>query len=196
MAKDQAETLRPGVDVTVEVHQPDRALATGERAQQRQRDRMIAAERDEVPNWCRLLLDLGERALDIAVRDAEVADIGEIKLLDLGPGGRMVAVDQHAARLADRRRAEPRPRTVRGAEIERDAGYADRRVGVRAFDAEKTRPDSKSRYRCHGLLSGIVTRINNTSYFNDLDDGLRVWRHGFANVRSRPGNDFDQKNTG
>ena len=50
----------------------------------------------------RLLLDPGERSCNIAVRDAEIADIGEIHRLDLGPGGRVIAVDQHAACLADR----------------------------------------------------------------------------------------------
>ena len=73
---------------------------------------MIAAERDEMPKCRRLLLDLGERALDVAMRDAEIADIGEVQLLDLGPGRRVVAIDQHAARLADRGGPEPRPRPV------------------------------------------------------------------------------------
>ena len=66
----------------------------------------------------------------------------------------MIAIDQHAARLADRRGPKPRPRPVRGAEIEGDAGDADRRVGARALHAEKGRPDGKSRNGCHGLLSG------------------------------------------
>ena len=62
---------------------------------------MIAAERNEVPKFGRLLLDLGERAFDVAMRDAEIADIGQVQLFDLGPGRRMIAIDQHAASLSD-----------------------------------------------------------------------------------------------
>src|SRR5437879_5512969 len=102
----------------------------------------------------RLGLDLGECARNVAVSDAEIADIGEIHRLDIGPGGWMTAVHQHAARLPDRGRPEARPRPVRGAEIERDAGDADRRIGARALDAEKSRSGGESRDAGHGLLSG------------------------------------------
>ena len=136
------------------MHQPERTLAAGERAQQCDRDGVVAAERHEMGKRRGLRLDLGQAALNVAVCDAEIADIGEVERLDLGPGGGMVAIDQHAARLADRRGPEPRSRPVRGAEIERDAGDADRRVGGRALDAEKGRPGRKSRYEGHGLLSG------------------------------------------
>src|SRR5215831_17042147 len=89
--------------------------------------------------------------------DAEIADIGEIQPFDLGPGGRMVAVDQHAARLADRGRAEPRARPVGGAEIKRDAGDADRRIGIAVLKAKKARPCGKSGNVRHDLLSGWAT---------------------------------------
>ena len=102
----------------------------------------------------RLLLELGECAGDIAMRDAEIADIGEVERLDLGPGCRMIAIDQHAAGLADRRRSEARPGPVRCAEIKGNPGDTDRRISVRALDTEKRRPDCKGRYRDHGLLSG------------------------------------------
>src|SRR5258707_6657610 len=105
----------------------------------------------------RLCLDLGERARDVAMRDAEIADIGEIHCLDLGPGCRMIAIDQHPARLADCRRPESRPGPVRGAEIEWYPGDADRCVGARAFDTEKRRPDGECRDGGHGLLSVEAT---------------------------------------
>jgi len=41
----------------------------------------------------RLRLDLGERARDVAMRDAEIADIGEVERFDLGPGCRVIAID-------------------------------------------------------------------------------------------------------
>src|SRR5438132_2474591 len=105
----------------------------------------------------RLCLDLGERARDVAMRDAEIADIGEIHCLDLGPGCRMIAIDQHPARLADCRRPEACPGPVRGAEIEWYPGDAECRVGAHALDAEEAWPRSKSRDRGHGLLSGEAT---------------------------------------
>src|SRR5260370_27862668 len=122
--------------------QPDRPLGSADRAQQGERNRVITAERDKVPKRRRLLLDLDERALDVAMRDAKIADIGEIQLLDFGPGGGVIAIDQHAARLADCGRPEPRPRAARGAEVEGDAGDADRRIRVRALDAQRARPSS------------------------------------------------------
>ena len=69
---------------------------------------MIAAERDQVPKRSRLRLDLGESAFDIAVGDPDIPDIGDIEVLHVGPRGRVIAVDEHAARLADCRRPEPR----------------------------------------------------------------------------------------
>ena len=75
----------------------------------------------------------------------------------------MIAVDEHPAGLADRRGAKPRSGPVRRAEVERDAGHADSGVSVRPLDAEKGRPDSKSRNRGHGLIScevGVWFKIN------------------------------------
>ena len=45
---DKAEALRPSVDMPVEMHEPQRALAGCQRTQQRQRHRMIAAQRDQM----------------------------------------------------------------------------------------------------------------------------------------------------
>src|SRR5205807_1126853 len=136
---DETEALRPGVDMSIEVKQPQRASAARQRPQQRQRDRVVAAECHQMLNPRRLLLDLRERAGDVAVRNPEIADIGKIERFDLGPGCRMVVVDQHATRLTDRRWSEARPRPVRGAEIKWNPGDADRRVGAGALDREKGR---------------------------------------------------------
>lgn len=56
---------------------------------------------------------------------------------------RMVAIHQHPARLANRRWSEPRPGPVGGAEIEWDAGDANRRAGIDAVDAEEGRRQSE-----------------------------------------------------
>ena len=59
MAKDQTEALRPGIHVAVEMDKPDRPLSPGQCTQQRECDRVIAAKGNEVPDGCRLLLELG-----------------------------------------------------------------------------------------------------------------------------------------
>src|SRR3984893_2179382 len=51
----------------------------------------------------------------------------------------MRAIGQHPARLADRRWSEPGAAAVGGAEIERNAGDADRRAAIMARDAEECR---------------------------------------------------------
>jgi hypothetical protein len=63
---------------------------------------------------------------------------------------RMIAIDEHPARLSDRRRAEPRAGAVRRAEIEGNAGNANRGVRIRAGDPEKSRRNRKGRDRRHG----------------------------------------------
>ena len=100
---------------------------------------MVAAERDQMLERRRLRLDLGQAAENVAVGETEIADIREIQRRRVPPVRRMVAIDQHAARLADRGRTEPGARPVRGAEIEGNAGDANRGVGVAALDAEKSR---------------------------------------------------------
>ena len=106
---------------------------------------MVAAERDEMVDRPRLRLDRCQRTLDVAMRDPEIADIGDVGLGRRAAGDRMVAIDQHAAGLPDRGRPEAGAGTVRGAEVIRNAGDADRRAGVAAPDAEKARARRKSR---------------------------------------------------
>jgi hypothetical protein len=154
---DETEALGPGVDMSVEMHEPQRALAPRQGAQQRKRDRVIAAKCHQVRERRRLFLDLCERACDVAMCNPEITDIGNIQPLDRGPRGRMIAVDQHPARLADRRRPKPRPGPVRGTKIERNPGNADRCFGARALDAEKARSSGKSRDGDHGLYLGEAT---------------------------------------
>ena len=87
---------------------------------------MVAPERHQVGYSRGGLLDEREARGDVAERDREVADVGERQGRRIDPVEGMGAVDQHPARLADRRRAEPGAAAVRGADIERNAGHADR----------------------------------------------------------------------
>ena len=84
----------------------------------------------------------------------EIADIGDVPLGRSGAGDRVVAIYQHAARLADRIRPEARPGAVRGAEIIGDAGDADRRRGIALRNPEKARPHCKGRCVAHAVNMG------------------------------------------
>src|SRR5262245_4139571 len=114
--------------MTVEMEEAERARPARQCAQQREGYRVVPAQCDNMPEGRRLLLDFGEATLDVAVRDRQIADVGEIQALHFGPRRRVVTIDQNAARLTDRRRPEPCSGSVRGTEIEWNAGDADRRV--------------------------------------------------------------------
>ncbi len=135
------EILRPGVHMGVEVDERARAAAFGQRPQQRQRDAVIAAERDQVRDRTGLLLDPRQAAEEIAERDGEIADVGHRQGGGIDPVLRMRPIGQHSARLPDRRRPEAGAAAIGGAEIERNAGDADRRVAVVARDPEEARRD-------------------------------------------------------
>ena len=60
-----AETIGPGIDVGVEVHQSDRPESLAQSAQQGQGDRMIAADGDQMANRSGLLLDQSQRGFDV-----------------------------------------------------------------------------------------------------------------------------------
>ena len=96
------------------------------------------------------------RTGDVAVGNRKIADIGDVLSGRRRPGDRVVAIDQHAARLADRRRPEAGAGPVRGPEIEGDPGDANRRRGIIALDPEKARPHGKSRGCCHAFHIGIA----------------------------------------
>ena len=156
MPKALAIALRPGVDMRVEMNERQGPTSRGQRAQQPERDGVIAAERDQMVERPRLRLDRRERTGDVAVGNRKIADIGDVLSGRRRPGDRVVAIDQHAARLADRRRPKPGAGPVRGAEIEGDAGDANRRSGIIALDPEKARPHGKSRGCCHAFHIGIA----------------------------------------
>ena len=82
----------------------------------------------------RLLLDGRQAFWNVAERDGQVADIGELQSPRIDPMNGMIAIEQHAAGLADRRRAEPRPAPNGDADIERNSRDADGglRVGRQA----------------------------------------------------------------
>ena len=154
-----AEAFRPGVDMRVEMYQRQGAVARRQRAQQPEGHGVVAAQCDNVVERSRLRLDRRERAGGVAVGKAEIADVGDVPLGRLPPGDRVVAVDQHAARLADRRRAKAGARPVRGAQIIGNAGDADRRPGIAAFDPEKARPGGIGRDGGHRLNIGTAAHL-------------------------------------
>src|ERR1044072_6515427 len=91
------ETVRPSIDMRIEMAEPQLAGPRRQCPQQGKGDRMIAAERDEVIDRACLCLDRRQRALDIAVCDLEIADMGDLGSGRGATGNRMIAIDQHAA---------------------------------------------------------------------------------------------------
>ncbi len=125
-----------------------------QRAQQRQGDAVVASERHQIGESRSGLLDQRQARGDVAERHGEVADIGQRQGRRVDPVERVGAVDQHPARLADGRRAEPGAAAVRGAEVERNAGDADCRLAVAARDAEEGRRNGVGRGHRHGCETG------------------------------------------
>ena len=170
----------------VEMHERERPGARRQRAQQGQGDGVVAAERDEVAKWLRLLLDRRR-----ACPGCRRARCGNRRYRRCPPrrrraGDRVVAVDQHAAGLADRRRAEARARPVRGAEIIGNAGDADRRGGIAALDAEKARPRRKSRNVAHGEfeLQRLLVKKARGDAVRRPHQGVRTERPAPSKARS------------
>ena len=99
-----------------------------QRAQQRQRNAMLAAQGDQMAHRFGLRLDRRQAALDIAQRESEIADVGQAHARRFDPMLRMVAIRQHPAGAADRRRTFACAGAVGGADIHRNAG--DHIIGV------------------------------------------------------------------
>ena len=136
--------------MSVEMNHCRRAAPLRKRAKKRQRDAVVAAERNQMLDPAGLLLDRRQTFSDVAERDREVADIRKTRRsLSIDPVQRMLAVHQHPACLSYRRRSEPRSGPVGGAEVERNAGDADRRVRIVATDAEECRRNIEGRNAGH-----------------------------------------------
>ena len=152
------EGVRPGVDMGVEMDERHRTAPPRHRAQQRQRDRRDRRRARRDARGPRRLLDPREARRDVAEREIEVADVGERQGRGIDPMDGMRAVDEHAARLPDRRRPEPRAAPVGGADIERNAGDRDRRGAVAALDAEECRRNGIGRGYGHDWAGGSAKR--------------------------------------
>ena len=78
-----AEILVPGVDVRVELHQRQRTVPLRERAQDRQRDRVVAADDDRpragIGDGADPRLDRLVALLDADRRRVDVADVGDVQ---------------------------------------------------------------------------------------------------------------------
>ena len=120
----RAEVGVPGVEVRVEVDQRDGAVPGGGGAQQRQRDRVVAADRDQVIGGLQQAacprLHLADGLPEIERIGGQVAGVGDLVTgprLDVQPG--MVRAQQLRPG-PHRRRPEAGPGPVRHARIERD----------------------------------------------------------------------------
>ena len=125
-----AEMVFPGVAMRVEIHQGQRAMALLRRTQQRQRDRMVAAQKHHVVTrhqGSRLPLDmaahLGQRRSVGEAHVACIAKLAERRHIEI----RVNPVAQHRAGPADFLRAEARARPVGYGAVE---GHARNGKGV------------------------------------------------------------------
>jgi len=145
MAEFLAKTFRPGIDMRVEMHKRQRSRFLVKRTQQRQCNAVFAAQRDQMVQPGRLLLDQRQAFGNITERNGKIADIGKRPFGRLDPGNGVRAIHEHAARMANGMRPEPRPGAVRGADIERNAGDCDRRCLVVPRYAQEAGRRSKRR---------------------------------------------------
>ena len=109
----------------IDVDQPDRAMPTGDGAQHRQRQRVVAAERQR---HAAVRQDLVVSRLDAlhairqAVRvDGDIPQIGHLQPFERGGAGAHVVGADHHRFLADLARAIAGAAAVGGADIQRNA---------------------------------------------------------------------------
>ena len=114
---------------------------------------MLAAKHDQMAMAGRLLLDQSEAAGDVAEGNGEIADIGERQGCRVAPGARMVAIDQHAAGMADGVRPETGAAAIGGADIQRNAGDVQAGLGGGARDAHEAMRCGEGWDAGHGVWS-------------------------------------------
>ena len=131
-----AEVGVPGVGVRVELEQRERTASRGGGAQQRQADRVVAAEAEHPPTVVHdragRLLDGGVTGLDVDRGRRGVAGVCDLRRRERGDRLGVVVGPQQQRRLADRGRAEARSgaeggRAVEGGAQHRHVGAADGR---------------------------------------------------------------------
>src|SRR5690606_15446392 len=124
-----AEVGVPGVQVRVEVEQRDRAVLLGDRAQQRQRDGVVAAQGHQAGAGAEQVVGGGLHGLDGLVDVERVhGDVAAVRDLGEGEGGGVlgrVVGAQQPGRLADGVAAEAGARPVGDTRVERYADHGD-----------------------------------------------------------------------
>src|SRR5262245_44644567 len=124
-----AEILVPRVDMRVDLYECERPVPLRQRAQDRQRDRMVATDDNRagtgVGNRGDSRLDGVVAFLDADRRRVDVADVGDVQAIEWGDLLK-VAVTADPRRLAaNLARAQPGARPVRGAAVVRHADDGD-----------------------------------------------------------------------
>ena len=119
------EVLLPRVGVRVELNERHRAVPTRHRAQLRERDRVVSAERDRkdaaLYDGDEAFFDLRVRSLRVAGRDRKVAVVDDGQSLgDVDPERRVIRTDERR-RAADRLGPEPRAGAVARRRVEGNA---------------------------------------------------------------------------
>jgi len=125
----------PGVKVRVEVHHSHRAVPTSDGTQQRQRDRVVAAEGEQAPGplgqRIGAALHLRDRLLDRKRVHGDVPGVDDLEPGERRDADSRVVRPQQSRGLAHVGRPEAGPRSVADARVEGDA--EDGHVEVRHF---------------------------------------------------------------
>jgi hypothetical protein len=133
-----AEIIFRGIKMRIYMQQPDRLTKLlCQRTKQRKGDAMFTTKGEQMGKARRLFLDHGEAFLDVAKRYVEFTKIGEIKGGWISAGDRVPAIGQHARCAADRARPIARASAIRGADIQRHAGYTKASASIMCASAQK-----------------------------------------------------------
>ena len=135
------------VGMSVDVDQADRSMALTDGAQDRQRQSVIAPERQR-PAALRKDSVVGsfddrDRLLEVIGVGRHVADVGDLEVFERRRPGRHVVGAEQRGLGADLARAEAGPAAVRGPDVERhadEAGVQALRRGLRGQAHHRARP--------------------------------------------------------
>src|SRR5262249_23092735 len=159
-----AEVLVPRVDVRVELDERERSVLFRERAQNRQRDGVVAAGDDRPRAGCgdcrNARLDRVVRLLDAYRRRVDVADVRDVQAIERRDLLEIVVRPDERRLRTDLARSEPRPATVRRSAVVRHADDRDieafRILDVRQPHERRRLREARSLERGAGLMCHAV----------------------------------------
>ena len=176
-----AEHVFVDVGVRVDVHEPERPVAGVHRAQHRQRERVVPAERDRRAavreDRGDALLDQRDAALEAERVDRDVAEVGHLHVIEGRDARGHVVRSQHRRLRTDLARSEAGAAPMGGADVERHADEAD-------VDLRRARGRRQAHHR-HGTGEArhlvAAERLVERPAHDGFPEGVGPW-HSRTNV--------------